>query len=55
MSKERWSPPAFASYQKGKLGDDAMYAALVDMARRLVENPAMTGEEIAKAFGPLRD
>lgn len=50
-----WSPPAFASYQKGKLDDDAMYAALVDMARRLVENPAMTGEEIAKAFGLLRD
>lgn len=50
-----WSPPAFTAYQKGKLDDDAMYAALVDMARRLVENPAMTGEEIAKAFGLLRD
>lgn len=50
-----WSPPAFTAYQKGKLDDDAMYAALVDMARRLVENPAMTGEEIAKAFGQLRD
>lgn len=32
-----------------------MVAALVDMARRLVENPAMTGEEIAKAIGQPRD
>jgi hypothetical protein len=32
-----------------------MVAALVDMARRLVENPAMTGEETAKAFGQPRD
>lgn len=50
-----WSPPAFTAYQKGKLGDDVMFAALADMVRRLETNPGLTPKEIASTFGLLRD
>ena len=49
-----WSPDAYASYQKGKLGDAEMYAALCDMVARLVESPGMTADEIRARFGLLR-
>ncbi len=50
-----WSLDAYASYQKGKLGDAEMYAALRDMVSRLVERPAMTAQEIEACFGLLRE
>lgn len=50
-----WSPAAYASYEKGKLDDGQMYAALRDMVSRLVERPAMTAQEIEACFGLLRE
>jgi hypothetical protein len=50
-----WSPAAFAAYEKGKLSDAAMYAALCDMVARLQVEPAMSPDQIEKSFGLLRD
>lgn len=50
-----WSHAAYASYEKGKLDDGQMYAALRDMVSRLVERPAMTAQEIEACFGLLRE
>ena len=49
-----WSPAAYASYEKGRLDDGQMYAALRDMVSRLVDSQGMTAQEIEACFGLLR-